>query len=58
MNMWQAIKRVNRRSDDWSKRAIEKMITSVDHPDRWHAIPHLNIGDLLAKRLSAGKKPG
>jgi hypothetical protein len=57
MNMWEAIKRVNRRYDDWSKRAIERMITSVDHPDRRHAMQHLNIRDLLAKSLNAGKKP-
>ena len=53
MNMWEAIKRVNRRYDHWSKQAIEKMITSVDHPDRRPAVQHLSIRDLLAKGLNS-----
>ena len=56
MNMWEAIMRVNRRYDDWSKKEIERLITNVDHPDRRHAMQHLNIRDLLAKGLNAGKK--
>ena len=57
MNMWEAIKRANRGYDDCLKRAIERMITSVDHPDRRHAVQHLSIRNLLAKGLNAGKKP-
>jgi hypothetical protein len=56
MTMWEAIKRANQRYDDWSKRATE-MITSVDHPDRRHAVQHLDMRDLLARGLNAGKKP-
>ena len=56
MNPWEAIKRVNRRYDDWSRRALERMIASVDHPERRDAMQHLGIRDLLAKGLNAGKK--
>ena len=56
MSMWVAIKRMNRRYDDWSRRALERMITSVEHPERRVAMQHLSIRDLLAKGLSAGKK--
>ena len=56
MSLWLAIKRVNQRYEDWSRRALEKMITSVDHPERREAMRHLSIRDLLAKGLNAGKK--
>lgn len=56
MNMWSAIKRMNRRYDDWSRRALERMITTVDHPEQRQAMRHLSIRDLLAKGLNAGKK--
>ena len=56
MNLWQTIKRVNQRYDACSRRTLERMIASVDHPERRHAMRHLNIRDLLAKGLNAGKK--
>ena len=56
MNMWSAIKRINRRYDDWSRRALERMITSVDHPEQRQAMRHLGVRDLLVKGLNAGKK--
>jgi len=56
MNLWGAIKGVNQRYDDWSKRALERMITSVDHPERRNAMQHLSIRDLLAKGLNARRK--
>jgi len=56
MNMWTAIKRMNQRYDDWSKRAVERMITSIDHPDRRNGMRHLNLRDLLRNGLNAEKR--
>jgi len=56
MNMWTAIKRMNQRYDDLSKRAVERMITSIDHPGRRNGMRHLNLRDLLRNGLDAEKR--
>jgi hypothetical protein len=57
MSIWMAIKRVNRRYDEWSQRTVDRLITSVDHPDKPSAHKHISIRDLLAKGLGAEKRP-
>jgi hypothetical protein len=61
MNLWTAIKRFDKRSDEWARAAVERTIAHLDRPQDRAAQPgkkHLAIWDLLARGLSAGKKSG
>jgi hypothetical protein len=56
MSIGMAIRRANQRYNEWSKRAIERFITNVDHPDGQAAQKHIGLRDLLAKGLNTPKK--
>jgi hypothetical protein len=56
MRLWTAIKRINQRSDNWSRQAVERMIANVDRPDRSSIKRHISIRDLFATGLNAIRK--
>lgn len=56
MNLWTAIRRLNNRTDDWSRRALERMITNLDSPNKRPARTHISVRDLVRSGLQVGKK--
>ena len=57
MNLWTAIKRLNDRTDDWSRRALDRMITNIDSPNKRPARKHISVRDLLSSGLRSRNKP-
>ena len=56
MSIGMAIRRANQRYNEWSKRAVERLIANVDHPDGQASRKHIGLWDLLAKGLNTRKK--
>ena len=58
MNMWMAVKRLNRRFDCWSARAADKMVANLDNAgDRQKSGPirRISVWDLLTKNRGSGE---
>jgi hypothetical protein len=57
MSLGTAIRRANQRYDEWSKRAVERFIANVDHPQEKGATrKHISLWDLVANGLDTRKK--
>lgn len=56
MNVWTAIKRLNGRTDDWSRRAFDRMVANLDSPNKRRARKHISVRDLLRSGLQSGEK--
>jgi hypothetical protein len=56
MNIALAIRRLNRRYDNWSRGFVERMITRVDHSNKTSADRPVGIRDLFTKALKVGQK--
>jgi hypothetical protein len=57
MSLGMVIRQANQRYDEWSRRAIERFIAHVDHPQQKAAIrKHIGLRDLLTKGLDPRNK--
>ena len=56
MNIWTAVKRLNQRTDEWSSRAIERMIANLDSRDKRPARKHIGLRDLVANGVDPEKR--
>jgi hypothetical protein len=56
VNLWKAIKRLNSRTDDWSRRAFDRMITNIDSPSGRSVGKHISVRDLIRSGLRSGDK--
>ena len=57
MSLGMMIRQTSQRYDEWSKRAIERFIAHVDHPQEKAATrKHIGLRDLLASGLDRRKK--
>jgi len=56
VTVWTAIKRLNSRADDWSRRTLERMITNLDSPSKRSVGKHVSVRDLIRRGLRSGDK--
>ena len=57
MNIWTAMKRLNRHFDRWSARAANHVVTTLDHagePQKPGAARHIGVWDLLGRKRAPG----
>ena len=58
MNIWMAMKQLNRHVDRWSARAANHVVTTLDHdagePQKPGTGPHIGMWDLLRR----DRRPG
>jgi hypothetical protein len=47
VGIWTAIKRLNKKSDDWSRPAFERMIANIDSHGSRSATKHISVRDLV-----------
>ena len=60
MRIWEMMKRLNDRYDEWSMRTAQRFIAKLDHPARSEKLPnkrHYGIWDLLSKRTEPETPP-
>lgn len=58
MKVWTAIKRLDSRSSEWARRAVERAIAYLDQPSNGKKQPankHIGIRDLLAGGRGRGR---
>ena len=58
MNIWAAMKRLNRRFDRWSAHGADKIVANLDGTSSRHtrdAKKHIGVWDLLAKDRGSGE---
>lgn len=51
MGIWTVIKRLDKRSDDWSRPAIERMIANIDSHSSLSLKKHIGVRDLITHAL-------
>jgi hypothetical protein len=55
VGLWTAIKRLNKKSDNWSRPAFERMIANIDSHGGRSATKHISVRDLITHGLKPEK---
>jgi hypothetical protein len=55
VNVWTMLKRLNSKTDDWSRRTLGRMITNIDSPKKGPVRKHISVRDLVRRGLQSGE---